>query len=91
MFQAKYYRHLCVNVISGLGFGLGKMESRGTIHQAPFVLTPNNKKMIHFFSYGDIRNQLTFDWFKLNVLCDEHPWICIKYPPHIFHHSNQTK
>ena len=81
LFQARFYKHLCVNVVSGLGFGNGGLEFRGSIHRVPFVLNPNDNGRIHIFPFHQVRDELTFDWLKANVLCEDHPWICIKYPP----------
>ena len=28
------------------------------------------------FSYHNVRNELTFHWFKHNIMCKSHSWIC---------------
>ena len=79
VFQAKYNKRLCVNVIAEIGFGPGALKKKGA-HDAVYILNPNEKG-IFFFSQDHIQTQLTFDWFKRNIICDEQEWVCLKYPP----------
>ncbi|XP_063728207.1 uncharacterized protein LOC134855601 [Symsagittifera roscoffensis] len=79
--KAHFNRNLCVNLISEVGFGTGELVINGHYHDAFFLLSEGNNKMFHFFPYYNIKDQLTFEWFKLNIMCDEQPWICAKHPP----------
>ncbi|XP_075256293.1 uncharacterized protein LOC142348718 [Convolutriloba macropyga] len=75
----KYNRHLCANVISTLGFGYGPIRRRGDLHDAIYILPPSINDeygFIYFFSFDSIQQHLTFDWFKLKVVCEEQPWVC---------------
>ncbi|XP_063728182.1 uncharacterized protein LOC134855574 [Symsagittifera roscoffensis] len=81
LIHAQYNKFFCVNIIQGVGFGSGRMKFRGKIHNAVFVLTPNDNGLIHFFPPERIKEQLNYDWFKQNVICEEQSWICIRYPP----------
>ncbi|XP_063727422.1 uncharacterized protein LOC134854973 [Symsagittifera roscoffensis] len=80
LISAQYSRSLCVNIVTSIGFGTGPIAAHEN-HQATYILSPNTGGMIHFFPYDKIRDQLTWDWFKLNILCEEQAWICVKYPP----------
>ncbi|XP_075255588.1 uncharacterized protein LOC142348209 isoform X1 [Convolutriloba macropyga] len=82
LIKAKYNKNLCVNVVTTVGFGLGRLQMDIT-HNADFLLTPNTKGVLHFFSYRELRDYLTFDWFKYNFICDEQNWVCEDYPPKI--------
>ncbi|XP_063728184.1 uncharacterized protein LOC134855576 [Symsagittifera roscoffensis] len=79
--KAHFNRNLCVNLISEVGFGTGELVIFGEYHNAFFLLNEGNNKMFHFFPYNNIKDQLTFEWFKLNIMCDEQPWICVTHPP----------
>ena len=64
-----------------LGFGQGGFRKTGRVHNAVFMLPPNeDKRIAHFFGYDSIEFELSFGWFKQNIVCDEQPWICRRYP-----------
>ena len=78
-----YYDRLCdVNVIIKLGFGTGHLRRithlLGLARQqfgVSYILKVGNKwsPKIPFENPGDF---LTFDWFKVNIVCRDQPWIC---------------
>ncbi|XP_075244006.1 uncharacterized protein LOC142338230 [Convolutriloba macropyga] len=78
LIRGKYYRHLCANVVSSVGFGPGPLK-KITTHRATFILTPNDSGILYFFRYEDVERFLTFDWFKLNIICAEQEWICANF------------
>ncbi|XP_075256203.1 uncharacterized protein LOC142348657 [Convolutriloba macropyga] len=80
LIRSKFSKRLCVNIISEVGFGSGPLRINGGLRGAVFILNPNDKG-IYFFSRRYIVDQLTFDWFKLNIMCEEQTWICSMYPP----------
>ncbi|XP_075255361.1 uncharacterized protein LOC142348081 [Convolutriloba macropyga] len=79
--KAIFDRHFCANVITMLGFGPGPMKRIGVIHDAIYLLNPNDSGLAFFFHQDKIRETVTFDWFKKHIICQENRWICQKWPP----------
>ncbi|XP_075247712.1 uncharacterized protein LOC142340855 isoform X3 [Convolutriloba macropyga] len=74
------------NVITKVGFGKGDLVRRdyylyGTrAHRFgyPYLLSSLDESLAYWFPYNDPRSQLTYWWFKHNIICREQPWICHK-------------
>ena len=79
-FQNRYDPSACVNIITRVGFGKGHFRSIGVRVGRPYVLplTAENGTT-HFFNYKQIKQVLTFDWFKHNVVCRDQVWLCRDY------------
>ena len=65
-----------------MGFGTGGFKRHGGIQQLDYILPPMGKyeEEIVIFSYVNVTKELTFDWFKANVLCVDQEWICEMWP-----------
>ncbi|XP_075258603.1 uncharacterized protein LOC142350600 [Convolutriloba macropyga] len=83
---AVYIPIVCCNLIVEVGFGPGNLTRNfNSIDPgAPFVILgsefdefgiPGLRESPKFDFYNPGRN-LTFHWFKHNIMCLEHPWIC---------------
>ncbi|XP_075256004.1 uncharacterized protein LOC142348516 [Convolutriloba macropyga] len=77
---AKYNKQLCTNEIQKIGFGQGGMKVHGGRLTANFTIPPSHRRPAYAFSYHNLVEKLTFDWFKLNILCKCRPKICEDYP-----------
>ena len=64
-----------------VGFGQGFLKFVGGVPDNVFVLRSSKDNAVHAFEHSTIRAHLTFDWFKLNVICEDQPWICVQFPP----------
>ena len=80
---------LCQNIVYELGFGQGMLQTHhySEIHAgAPFVIPgmefdervaiPGLESLS--FDYYNPSRDISFQWFKYNIMCRHHPWIC--YP-----------
>ncbi|XP_075256211.1 uncharacterized protein LOC142348663 isoform X2 [Convolutriloba macropyga] len=80
--KGHFDRHLSTNVIIELGFGTGPLKKSGLNQNCSmYMLTPNRSGDLYYFIGNQIDHFLSFDWFKNNIMCDEHWWICERYPP----------
>ena len=82
--QTRYDPDLCANVINHISFGNRTGFQVRTqdfeYHRHTFMLPPNPNGDIYTFNgTADLLFHLSFDWFKLFVLCPEQPWICDAY------------
>ena len=76
-----YVPELCVNVITKLGFGRGKLSfSGGKLQGKPFGMFVYGDQRWHVFHKDTVKLYLTFQWFKQNVVCAERPLICMRSP-----------
>ncbi|XP_063715453.1 uncharacterized protein LOC134842878 [Symsagittifera roscoffensis] len=79
---------LCVNVIMIVGFGPGPLRRDhhpNIVHGAPYIIAGKDypgtgipdidTKVVNFENPGE---DLTFHWFKHNVMCRDNPWICVE-------------
>ncbi|XP_075258291.1 uncharacterized protein LOC142350342 isoform X2 [Convolutriloba macropyga] len=76
----------CENVILEVGFGPGNLRRSHhmSINEgAPYVLAGRQHDDFgnplydsRAFEYENPGQHLTFHWFKHNIMCKDHPWIC---------------
>ncbi|XP_075259456.1 uncharacterized protein LOC142351212 [Convolutriloba macropyga] len=76
----------CENIIMEVGFGPGnfrRSHHKTVTEGIPYVLAGRqhddfgNKFLdSRAFEYENPGRQLTFHWFKHNIMCRDHPWIC---------------
>ena len=77
---AFYSTTLCVNVIVQVGFGIGSLQIDVANNvTTTFILTRGSMDSVFMFKREMIQQQLTFDWFKVNYICRDLPWICQFY------------
>ena len=81
LFQVFFDKSSCLNVLTKLNFGLGNLKISGGALERDYSLYVPGSSSVFLFPWQDLRNLLTFDWFKLNVVCKEQPWICRSFPP----------
>ena len=80
---AKYNETICMNVIQGVLFGTAPStepflllsDVRGG---AGYVTAPLESSFVFLFGPTEleVREMLTFDWFKENYICKDHPEHC---------------
>ena len=74
-----------MNLVVEVGFGPGQLSRNimAVVVGAPYVILgqeyadygiPGIESAI--FDYINPGQNLTFHWFKHNIMCKEHPWIC---------------
>ncbi|XP_075258396.1 uncharacterized protein LOC142350423 isoform X2 [Convolutriloba macropyga] len=70
---------LCMNVITSVSFGSGHLVIHGrTVPSMDFILPPRpGETSINRYTYAVLQSNLTFDWFKNNYICKDHPNFCI--------------
>lgn len=78
--KAVFVQELCLNVISQVGFGIGQLERQGEMINVNYTLPLNANGTSVNYSYKNVATELTFDWIKRNILCQEEPWICAEFP-----------
>ncbi|XP_075256315.1 uncharacterized protein LOC142348731 [Convolutriloba macropyga] len=78
--KATYDKHICANVITMVGFGRGQFKQLGVTQDAVYLLNPNDSGLVYFIAQHELY-KLTFDWFKMFIMCDEHKWVCDRWPP----------
>ena len=69
-----------------IGFGPGNLRrdsSLGVEESQPYVIAGHDLGNIGIqqinsttFDYENVREELTFHWFKHNIMCRDNPWIC---------------
>ncbi|XP_075257637.1 uncharacterized protein LOC142349762 [Convolutriloba macropyga] len=77
--KAQFNSLLCKNVISEVGYGRSRGEVRieGDVYEeVDFVFPPNGRMNIFKFKRNQLRNTLTYAWFKQYVICQEKTWVC---------------
>ncbi|XP_075262734.1 uncharacterized protein LOC142354345 isoform X2 [Convolutriloba macropyga] len=80
--SAEYNDTLCVNVIWAVGFGTGKMVSKGIDSRSDLLIfPPKDFPHVNLFHIDSVRGWLTFDWFKQNYICKDQPWVCDNQEP----------
>ncbi|XP_075256345.1 uncharacterized protein LOC142348746 [Convolutriloba macropyga] len=89
--KADFRRDLCVNIIQTVGFGTGSLKRRGGMQGVVYIFPPDGDERVHLFSYNNIQRELQFDWFKENIICEDQPWICEKFPPITDYHDFQHR
>ena len=76
---------LCKNMIVEIGFGPGPLHRnpRTISLGAPYVILGHEYSDYGIpgvesatFDFENPGQNLTFHWFKHNIMCKEHPWIC---------------
>ena len=79
-FQARYDPFFCLNVIMGITYGYGapQYKVQGGQVTANFMLPPTGVPpyRIKIFNRRRLDVELSFGWFKRNVICSDQPWIC---------------
>ncbi|XP_075263814.1 uncharacterized protein LOC142355585 [Convolutriloba macropyga] len=71
---------LCINVISQVGFGIGDLFIDGANDHIPSFMIPRGRReSVFVFTRQSIEYRLTFDWFKMNYICRDQPWICTMF------------
>ncbi|XP_063714998.1 uncharacterized protein LOC134842541 [Symsagittifera roscoffensis] len=90
---AAYYSPIhCSNIIFSLGFGPGDLKRdphgdflRGAAYSIPGLHADSKAGIPGIpsvaFNYHNPGAQLTFQWFKHHIMCQDHPWICGEEPP----------
>ena len=79
--------NICQNVVFELGFGPGPLELHPytEVHAgAPFVIPGSEfPESIAIpiiesksFDFYNPNRDMSFRWFKYNIMCSHHPWIC---------------
>ena len=84
--QAVYIPIVCSNLIVEVGFGPGNLTRNfdSIEPRAPFMILGSEFKEFGIpglrespkFDFDNPGRNLTFHWFKHNIMCLEHPWIC---------------
>ncbi|XP_075264719.1 uncharacterized protein LOC142356806 isoform X2 [Convolutriloba macropyga] len=84
--SATYLPSVCQNVILEVGFGTGNLRRAhhgSVVEGAPYVMAGRELGDVgirqidsKIFDYHNITNELTFHWFKHDIMCRDHPWIC---------------
>ena len=83
-FEATFNHSLCVNVIHSLQFGTGlpsrTLPANGSeiqLHR-PYAIVSHGGSDIYLFGtiYEDVRQSLSFQWFKTEFICKEHGEFC---------------
>ncbi|XP_063715250.1 uncharacterized protein LOC134842723 [Symsagittifera roscoffensis] len=84
--SATYFAPVCQNIILEIGFGPGNLKRSHHItvkEGEPYLLAGmemGGLGIAHVesksFSYSNITQELTFHWFKHNIMCRDNPWIC---------------
>ncbi|XP_075256404.1 uncharacterized protein LOC142348790 isoform X2 [Convolutriloba macropyga] len=90
LIKARYYERLCVNIITVIGFGPGSLKMK-IKHKADFAIFVEDQNSFHLFNYYKLRQVLTFDWFKTNIICQDHEWICHVFPPELMESQNSSQ
>ncbi|XP_075258856.1 uncharacterized protein LOC142350786 [Convolutriloba macropyga] len=80
----RYSPELCLNVVTYVGFGSGKIQVTGLYNNSVDYLIVDRRPLPDFqnelqiirISYKKPETQLTFEFFKTNVICKANPWIC---------------
>lgn len=92
VFEATYNETICLNIVHALHFGSGlttapfaSLYSR-IKHEHPYAMVPQDGSEVHIFTgvhfhtgtlnRAYISNHITFEWFKQNYICKEHPDFC---------------
>ena len=81
-----FYSKTCdVNIITKLGFGTGKLKRthrksglREVAFNRPYRLKIGSE-WTPDIPYENPQKFLTFNWFKINVVCRDQQWICRRY------------
>ncbi|XP_075253371.1 uncharacterized protein LOC142345272 [Convolutriloba macropyga] len=75
--KALYDGRICKNIIVELGFGGGALRMSGTYQPLmDYAFQIANIDQAITFRAKNVRSQLTFNWFKHNIVCISQPWIC---------------
>ncbi|XP_075256279.1 uncharacterized protein LOC142348709 [Convolutriloba macropyga] len=76
--KVRWYSKACINMISQVGFGRGKLKvvgGRGLTTN--FGMPPvGNQTHVPFFKGAELRQRLTFPWFMRNNICGDYPYLC---------------
>ena len=75
-----------MNMILDVGFGPGNLRRthhRSVVEGQPYVIAGRDLGdmgvpgiVSQVFEYHRIKEELTFHWFKHNIMCKDHPRIC---------------
>ncbi|XP_075239264.1 uncharacterized protein LOC142334824, partial [Convolutriloba macropyga] len=86
LIAAMYVPSFCQNMILEVGFGPGNFRRShhpNVREGAPYLLAGMELGQIGIpfimsvsFDYHNVTEELTFHWFKHNIMCKEKPWIC---------------
>ncbi|XP_075264728.1 uncharacterized protein LOC142356825 isoform X2 [Convolutriloba macropyga] len=84
--SAMYIPWLCQNILLDVGFGPGPLrrDHHPNIAQgAPYIIAGKEFPDVgiphirtKYINFEDPGSELTFHWFKHNIMCEDHPWIC---------------
>ena len=77
---------ICSNIIVEIGFGPGifrRSHHPNVVEGAPYVILGREVKDLGLphvdstiFNYTTVAQELTFHWFKHNIMCRDNAWIC---------------
>ena len=65
-------------MITNISFGKGQFRITDAVHGAPVILSVPGIPHVYIFEWHLVFAQLTFDWFKKNIICLEQKWACGK-------------
>ncbi|XP_075265056.1 uncharacterized protein LOC142357296, partial [Convolutriloba macropyga] len=81
--QGRYYGPVCANIITEVGFGPGPIRRAADYEdrEKPYILISrehNNDEPTNLWSkqFDYDTPQMTFGWFKEQIMCREKPWLC---------------
>ncbi|XP_075256965.1 uncharacterized protein LOC142349364 isoform X2 [Convolutriloba macropyga] len=74
--NSRYDPELCSHIITVLAFGTGRGPPyhHQKLINGNFILKYGTE--VKKFKYKRIEKELTFDWFKHNILCKDQQWMC---------------
>ncbi|XP_075255229.1 uncharacterized protein LOC142347949 [Convolutriloba macropyga] len=80
--RAVYDTALCLNFIVEVGFGSGGLAPiTGAIRPLYRFAFPAMEGVApRIFPHQRLESELTFSWFKHNIMCKSQPWICAEHP-----------
>ena len=82
---AYYLPDCAINIITKVGFGTGILKrfnynsdtgKQMAMAGVPYQLRVGYSNWTPPLPYQDPGDFLTFRWFKLNIMCQDQPWIC---------------
>ena len=87
-------------MIMDIGFGPGNLRRdhhASVVEGAPYVILGRGFGNLGIseidsvtFDYWNVTSELTFHWFKHNIMCKGNPWIC-EFEDHVVHKIEKKK
>ncbi|XP_075245435.1 uncharacterized protein LOC142339339 isoform X2 [Convolutriloba macropyga] len=75
--SVSYLSEPCLNMIVQIGFGPGELKIHGRVNpDAPFAYPLNVGQDLVIVEASNLVRELTFEWFKEYVVCQDQNWIC---------------